>query len=93
MKGLDGRATAGGAANDPRPVSVPDEVARPMLPAWVEEHDAPPRSWIPGMGLGALETVAHAAGEPEVLLVVRPAAGVRDDVFDLERIVDVVLRA
>lgn len=37
------------------------------------------------MGLDALEVVAHAAGEPEIGLVVRSAARDREQVIHLER--------
>lgn len=71
-------------ANERRPIVTPAEVALPPLATRIEERDTPPGHRIARMRLRSLVRVAHSAGEPEVLLVVRATKTPRGDVLDLK---------
>ena len=80
-------------SDDPGAIVTPDEVPEPSLAARVEQRHASARERVGRTGLNRLVVVAQATGEPEIVLPIGPARGLRDDVLDFEQAQDVLLRA
>src|SRR5438128_8418649 len=80
----NGCTSAGRDADDVRPVCAPLEVARPFLPAWVEESHSATGNRIISMRLCAFETIARTVGEPEILFRICAAARGRDEMLDFQ---------
>lgn len=66
---------------------------RPALTTGVEQSYTPASHWIASECLSSFEAIAHPAGEPEVLFVIRAATRLRDNVVDLQQSKDVLLLA
>jgi hypothetical protein len=92
LHGDDRCSPRGRASDDPRAVVTPHEVPGPLLVARIEERDATTSQWVSRAGLNPFVAIAEAAGEPEVLPLVRPTCPLRDDVIDLKWTQDVLLR-
>src|SRR5437764_15360169 len=80
----NGCTSAGRDADDVRPVLAPLEMARPFLPAWVEESNPATSDRIICVRLRAFETTARTAGESEILFRIRAAARGRDEMLDFQ---------
>jgi hypothetical protein len=81
------------ASHNPCAVVTPGEVPEPPLSTRIEQPHPATGQGIVGTNPGALVAVAQPTGEPEILLVVRAARCLRDDVVDLQMTQDVLLRA
>lgn len=85
LEGDDRRTPGGGQPHHLGPVVAPLEMACPALTPRIEQPRPPPSQRIPAMRLDTFVPVTEPAGEPEIPLVIAPAAGGRDDVIDLQR--------
>jgi hypothetical protein len=74
--------TTGRAPKNARAVLTPLKVPGPPLTPGIEEANSSPMQRITGSHLRALETVAHAAGQPEVGLLITPTACLGNNMVD-----------
>lgn len=74
-------ATTRGEADHLQPIGAPGEVLSPALTPRV----VLPGQWVMALRAIALEAVAHPASQPQVLFLVGPAMGRRDEMVDLQR--------
>ncbi len=87
------RTTGGRATLNLRSIIAPGEVLRPALGARVIQADPPTTYRVRSMRLNPLEVVTHATGQPQICFVITPATCSWDDMLDLKRSEDQVLRA
>jgi hypothetical protein len=87
-----GGSTCWRLSNDLGSVSAPMKVIGPLLRAWIEQDYCFLGLRIVGLGLDALEIVAEAAGEPEVVFLIAASGPLRMNVLDFQPAQDKRLR-
>ena len=65
--------------------TIPSEVFRPVVSAWMEQTNNLAGVWIDPCDVGPLETIAMDASKREILVIRCAAMLTGDDVIDLER--------
>lgn len=65
--------------------TIPSEVFRPVVSAWMEQTNNLAGVWIDPSDVGPLETIAMDASKREILVIRCAAMLTGDDVIDLER--------
>jgi hypothetical protein len=84
-------ASTGGTSDNSCSVLAPHEMPRPTLTTRVKQANAATCRWIACVCLRSLVAIAHPAGESEVILIIRPASCLWDNMIDFERPQDVSL--
>lgn len=92
LHGYDSRATAGGMSDDARSLLAPLEVPRPLLTAGVEQSDTATRERVSHMCLCSFEAVTHPTREPQVFFLIGASPCLGNDVVNLQKSKDVLLR-
>jgi hypothetical protein len=80
-------------ANDECSVLTPNKMSWPALIARIEQRYPPSRERVSCSGLNFLESITHAAGEPEVLFTISAPLGLRKKMINLQRAKYVLLCA
>ena len=93
LKCDDRRPAAGCGSDNACPIFAPPKVFSPPLSTRIEEIDQSPASRIATLRSSCFEPVAEPAREPEVVLVVGPTSGFRNEMVDLEHAEHQMLRA
>lgn len=72
-------------------ISAPGNMALPPLVSRVKETYATPCQGITSMGLITFITIPEAAGEPQIPFIIAAASCTREDMFDVQRLINMLL--
>ena len=78
-------SSAGRAPDNARAILAPLKVSGPPLPPRIKQTNAAPMERITGRDAYAFETVAQAAGQPQVLFCISPSPRLGNNVVDFQQ--------
>jgi hypothetical protein len=81
---LDRRASSGRSPHNPQTWGIPDKVLRPPIAAWIEEWNDLLRLWISACEATPTTLIAIAAGQGQVVSVIRAPSRLGQHMVDGE---------